>query len=60
MSTIVKQNIRVGSLEYVKERGCMVVTGGGHTIAVFYHDGQVRMQWTTAALTWGFPWIAGA
>lgn len=42
MSTIVKQNILVGSLENVKERGCMVVTGGGQTIAVFYHDGQVR------------------
>ena len=42
MSTIVKQNILVGSLEHVKERGCIVVTGGGHTIAVFYHEGQAH------------------
>ena len=42
MSTLVKQHIRVGSVEQLKERGCTVVTGGGHTIAVFHHDGQVR------------------
>ena len=42
MSTLVKQHIRVGSVEQLKESGCTVVTGGGHTIAVFHHDGQVR------------------
>ena len=42
MSTLVKRHIRVGSVEQLKERGCTVVTGGGHTIAVFHHDGQVR------------------
>ncbi len=41
MATSVKGQIRVGSLEQVRERGCMVVTGGGHAIAVFYHDEQV-------------------
>ena len=30
MSTLVKRHIRVGS-EKLKERGCTVVTGGGHT-----------------------------
>ncbi len=41
MATTTK-HIRVGTLEEVKARGCKVVTGGGHTIAVFYHDGQLH------------------
>ncbi|MCH7620691.1 MAG: Rieske (2Fe-2S) protein, partial [Chloroflexi bacterium] len=41
MATAVEGHIRVGTLDQVKERGCSVVTGGGHTLAVFYHDGQV-------------------
>ena len=41
MATSVKGHIRVGSLDQLKERGCMVVTGGGHAIAVFLHDGEV-------------------
>ena len=35
MTATTKNLIRVGSVEEVKERGCAVVTGGGHTIAVF-------------------------
>ena len=38
MTTITKNLIRVGSAEEVKRRGCTVVTGGGHTIAVFRRD----------------------
>ncbi len=41
MSTTVKQYLRVGLLEHVKEQGCTVVTGAGQTIAVFYHNGKV-------------------
>ena len=41
MTTTVKGHIRAGSLQQLKERGCMVVTGGGHAIAVFHHDGEV-------------------
>ncbi len=37
----VKQQIRVGTLEDVKGLGCTVVTGGGETIAVFWHNGRV-------------------
>jgi nitrite reductase/ring-hydroxylating ferredoxin subunit len=33
--------IKVGSLDELRRRGCLVVTGKGHTIGVFYHDGQV-------------------
>jgi nitrite reductase/ring-hydroxylating ferredoxin subunit len=33
--------IRVGPLGELRQRGCAVVTGKGHTFAVFYHDGQV-------------------
>src|SRR5688500_1357235 len=33
--------IRVGPLNELKQRGCTVVTGGGHIIAVYYHDGHV-------------------
>ena len=42
MATSVKGHINAGRLEDLKNRGCTVVTGGGHAIAVFYHDGQVR------------------
>ena len=38
MTTGAKNLIRVGSAEEVKRRGCTVVTGGGHTIAVFKRD----------------------
>ena len=41
MATSVAGRIKVGSLETLRERGCMVVTGGGHAVAVFYHDGNV-------------------
>ena len=40
MTTATKNLIRVGSMEEVKERGCTVVTGGGHTIAVFRRDDE--------------------
>jgi nitrite reductase/ring-hydroxylating ferredoxin subunit len=33
--------IKVGTLEELKRRGCLVATGKSHTIGVFYHDGQV-------------------
>jgi nitrite reductase/ring-hydroxylating ferredoxin subunit len=33
--------MRVGPLSELKQRGCAVVSGEGHTIAVFYHDGHV-------------------
>ena len=41
MVASVKGRIRVGPLEELEERGCTVVTGGGHAIAVFHHEGQV-------------------
>ena len=34
--------IRAGSVEEIKDAGCRVVTGGGHAIAVIYHDGRVH------------------
>jgi nitrite reductase/ring-hydroxylating ferredoxin subunit len=37
----VKNFIRVGSLAELRQRGCVVVTGGGHAIAVYYYDGHV-------------------
>ena len=40
MTTATKNLIKVGSVEEVKQRGCMVVTGGGHTIAVFRRDDE--------------------
>ncbi len=42
MATKVKGHISAGTLEQIREHGCTVVTGGGHAIAVFYHDGQVH------------------
>ena len=41
MATQVKGRVRVGPLAQLKERGCSVVTGGGHAIAVFYHEGKI-------------------
>ena len=34
-------HICAGTVDQLKERGCTVVTGGGHAIAVFYHGGEV-------------------
>jgi nitrite reductase/ring-hydroxylating ferredoxin subunit len=33
--------IRAGPLHELRQRGCMVVTGSGHVIVVYYHDGHV-------------------
>ena len=41
MATTTQGHIKVGTLEEVRALGCTVVTGAGHTIAVFYHNGQV-------------------
>ena len=41
MSTTVSGDIRVGTLEELKEQECVVVTGEGRTIAVFYHNDNV-------------------
>jgi nitrite reductase/ring-hydroxylating ferredoxin subunit len=30
--------VRAGSLEELKEKGCLVVGAGGHTVAVFWHE----------------------
>ena len=42
MATSLKQQIRAGSVDQLKERGCKVVVGGGHAIAVFHHQDQVH------------------
>ena len=41
MATALEGHIRVGTLAELQQRGCTVVTGGGHTIVVFYHNGLV-------------------
>ena len=41
MATKVGGQIRAGTIEELKDGVCRVVTGGGHTIAVVYHDGKV-------------------
>ena len=38
MTTTVGNLLRAGTVDEVRERGCVVVTGGGHTIAVFSRD----------------------
>ena len=42
MTTSVKGLINAGSLQQLRDRGCTVVTGGGHAIAVFHHEGEVH------------------
>jgi nitrite reductase/ring-hydroxylating ferredoxin subunit len=34
--------IRAGTLDDLKKRCCIVVSGGGYDIAIFYHDGRVH------------------
>ena len=41
MVASVDGHINAGTVDQLKERGCTVVTGGGHAIAVFYHAGEV-------------------
>ena len=41
MTTTTAGQIRAGTIEEIKTRGCTVVTGGGHAIAVFHHDGEL-------------------
>ena len=41
MATATDALIKVGTLDELRGRGCTVVTGGGHTIAVFAHDDTV-------------------
>ena len=41
MATQSAEPIRVGSIDELKTGGCRVVTGVGHAVAVFYHDGRV-------------------
>ena len=41
MATTTTGHISAGKLDELTPGGCTVVTGGGHTIAVFHHDGQV-------------------
>ena len=40
MATSVKGQIKAGTIGQLREQGCHVITGGGHAIAVFYHDGE--------------------
>ena len=40
MATSVSAQIKVCTLDQVKERGCIVTSAGGHAIAVFFHDGK--------------------
>ena len=42
MDTAPKGQINAGTLQEIKDRGCSVVTGGGHAIAVFFHNDQVH------------------
>ena len=41
MATTVTEEIRVGTLDELREQGCIVVAGGRRTIAVFHHNEDV-------------------
>src|SRR5215469_16703084 len=40
MSTLTAERVRVGSVAELEDRGCIVVSGGGHGIAVLVHEGH--------------------
>ena len=41
MTTALKGLAKVGTLDNLQKGGCTVVSAGGHSVAVFYHAGQV-------------------
>ncbi len=41
MATTASGQVRVGTLAELEDRGCLVVTASGHTVAVFLHEGRV-------------------
>jgi nitrite reductase/ring-hydroxylating ferredoxin subunit len=41
MTAVAGGRVRVGTLAELEGRGCMVVSAGGHTVAVFRHEGSV-------------------
>ena len=41
MATATEGMVRVGTLEDLEQRGCSVINAGGHSVAVFFHAGQV-------------------
>jgi nitrite reductase/ring-hydroxylating ferredoxin subunit len=41
MATTAAEEIRVGTLDELRGQRCIVVTGGGRTIAVFHHNDDV-------------------
>jgi hypothetical protein len=40
MTTVTSAKVHVGSVDDVQARGCVQVSGGGHGIAVFAHEGR--------------------
>ncbi len=42
MSPVTEGYIKVGLLEQLKRRRCLVVASEDHSIAVFYHDGAIH------------------
>jgi nitrite reductase/ring-hydroxylating ferredoxin subunit len=59
MATSVSGHIKAGTLEQLMDRGCVVVTGGGHAIAVFHHEGEVFAV-DNRCPHMGFRWTGGA
>jgi len=42
MSSVAEGYLKVGSLEQLKRRRCMVIASEHHSIAVFYHEGAIH------------------
>lgn len=42
MSSVAEEYLKVGSLEQLKRRRCVVIASDNHSIAVFYHDGVIH------------------
>ncbi|MBV9578257.1 MAG: Rieske 2Fe-2S domain-containing protein, partial [Chloroflexi bacterium] len=40
MSIIAAERVRVGTVAELNERGCTVVSAGGHGVAIFAHEGR--------------------
>ena len=59
MSPAAEGYLKVGSLEQLRRRRCIVVAGEKHSIAVFYHDGAIHAVHNRCSHS-GYPLETGA
>ena len=59
MSSVAEGYLKVGLMAQLRRRGCIVVAGEEHSIAVFYHDGAIHAVHNRCSHS-GYPLETGA